>query len=325
VAAALLAAALAPGFAIPASASTSPRIAYHSGPEVPDPHVFLIYWGSWWVTSSQASNQKAALSHLFSGIGGGNWGRIIDQYCQHSNYYDPGTTECPDLGSRTAKSGNPVLIGSYTDPSDPPEAPTDNQLADEAATAFQESTRAWSLGTSVIPLVLTPPGYYPRSDLNDGYCGHHGWSFYDSNAKFSGTTPDMQPFAWADVPVSASDPVNNSGAHWCNFGHGLTAGLTITAGHEFAEAVTDWMPTPNLRTEQVTKPCASSGGSCTWEILPAWSNRGNPDWPRQGSPPGEIGDPCRQPADIFKLTLSTGTFWMQKLWSNTARACVSHA
>jgi hypothetical protein len=26
--------------------------------------------------------------------------------------------------------------------------------------------------------------------------------------------------------------------------------------------------------------------------------------------------------NIFQLTLSTGTFWMQKLWSNKAGACV---
>jgi hypothetical protein len=40
------------------------------------------------------------------------------------------------------------------------------------------------------------------------------------------------PFGWIDVPVSASDPVNNSGAWWCNFKHGLTAGLTITADNK---------------------------------------------------------------------------------------------
>src|ERR1035441_1728379 len=271
--------ALALGLAGPASARTVPQLAYHAGPEVPDPHVFLIYWGPWWVTSSQAPAQEATLSHLFAGIGGGKWGAIINQYCQNSKYYDPGSTECPDLGTRTAAGDDPVLIGSYTDPSNPPEAPTDSQLAAEAATAFRESQRAGSLGTSVIPLVLTPPGVYPQTDLNDRACGHHGWSFYDTNATFPGSTPDMQPFAWIDVPVSASDPTNNRNADGCTYHHGLTAGLTITAGHEFAEAVTNWMPTPGLRTEQVTQPSATApGGTFTWEIVPAWSNLGNAHW-----------------------------------------------
>jgi hypothetical protein len=174
--------------------------------------------------------------------------------------------------------------------------------------------------------VLTPPGVYPQTDLNDRACGHHGWSFYDTNATFPGSTPDMQPFAWIDVPVSASDPTNNRNADGCTYHHGLTAGLTITAGHEFAEAVTNWMPTPGLRTEQVTQPSATApGGTFTWEIVPAWSNLGNAHWPTKGPPTGEIGDPCRPAANIFKLTLTTGTFWMQELWSNAAGKCVRHA
>jgi hypothetical protein len=86
------------------------------------------------------------------------------------------------------------------------------------------------------------------------------------------------------------------------------------------------MPTPGLRTEQVTQPSATApGGTFTWEIVPAWSNLGNAHWPTKGPPTGEIGDPCRPAANIFKLTLTTGTFWMQELWSNAAGKCVRHA
>ena len=65
---------------------------------------------------------------------------------------------------------------------------------------------------------------------------------------------------------------------------------SVNAGHEYAETVTD-----------------------PW--LDAW-------WDQSDPYGGEIGDKCSWALPKGKVTLSTGTFGMQSLWSNAADACV---
>jgi hypothetical protein len=69
-------------------------------------------------------------------------------------------------------------------------------------------------------------------------------------------------------------------------------GFSIVEGHEYAETVTD-------------------------PLINAWSDYGDPYG-------GEIGDKCAW-RNLFNLTLTTGTFAMQPLWSNAANACAQHA
>ncbi|MER5640505.1 hypothetical protein ABT095_26595 [Kitasatospora sp. NPDC002227] len=117
----------------------------------------------------------------------------------------------------------------------------------------------------------------------------------------TGTHPDGFPSsgfcAWHDKTSSAYGTlaytnlpyVPDTGAGGCTtFTDGrLLSGIESTETHEYAETVTDFWP--------------SIG----------WNGGG-----------GEIGDECEQ-MDSY-VTLSTGTFDLQGLWSNSANKCVTH-
>jgi hypothetical protein len=102
---------------------------------------------------------------------------------------------------------------------------------------------------------------------------------------------------WADVPYGriASDPSR------CQPNGSPADGLSLVAGHEWAEAVTDSYPNNNF------EPPGWAG------VVSATSSE-------------EIGDLCApnqtdlsgKPVAAFRLPLPTGKFWMQQLWSNEA-------
>jgi hypothetical protein len=290
-----------------AAASTNKPIPYDGGPINPFPQVYLIFWGSWWVDHGAA--YQTALQNMFKGLGGTSWTRTLDQYCAPGSQYW-GDYGCPGLADDTN-----LLVGSIVDPTDPPEAPTNAQLAAEAATAFQVSARARSLGFTVIPFVVTGPGVASPQELNDPACAHHYWGFYNDSLGFPDAPPNMQPFSWAYLPEWLFDPANNSNAKGCFDGNkvNVTGGLTKAASHEFSEAVTDMMPTPDGNVDWVTEPSGESGtGTVTWPVQQAYA----------GGPNGEdeVGDRCN--TDLFQIPLATGKFWVQKIWSNQKNSCV---
>ena len=86
-----------------------------------------------------------------------------------------------------------------------------------------------------------------------------------------------------------TDAGPNCGENFINAGPaGLLDGVSIVGGHEQAEAITD--PNP---------PTGWSGGS------------------------GEIGDLCAWASNSTDITLATGTFAVQPLWSDVANTCVT--
>jgi hypothetical protein len=120
----------------------------------------------------------------------------------------------------------------------------------------------------------------------------------------TGTHPDGFPnsgfCAWHDFTSSSSygkiaytnlPYVPDLGAGACTTltDGRLLSGIESTETHEYAETVTDFWPTNG------------------------WNNTAN----------GEIGDECEN-LDAY-LTLSTGKFDVQGLWSNSANKCVTHS
>jgi len=243
--------------------------------------VFLVFWGSWW--EHHGSDVQQYLANYFSGLGiGEKWTPILNQYTDS----DGG----PGLGSEAVLYGGSLNTGALIVHSDPPHAATKAQLAEEAYLAIThiygnniKHTR------EIIPIVVSPSGFDPAGYLERNICAEHDWATHFDSA--SGTT---YYFPYVNMPWQ---PDSGRG---CSYGKGVNAGFSISAGHEFAEVVTD--------------PFVNSG---------AFPGTG---WASHTSPADEVADHCfggAKQSNIFVLKLGTGDFPSQKLWDNSRSTCVS--
>ena len=127
--------------------------------------------------------------------------------------------------------------------------------------------------------------FTPHNHNSPGF----GFSFC---AYHSPTTSGGGEISYTNMPY-ITDAGRSCGENSVNPGSGgLLDGVSIVGGHEDAEAQTD--PQVNLNT--------------------AWANNSY----------GEIGDICAWQG-LANITLSTGKFAVQPLWSNAVSACVLHS
>ena len=107
-------------------------------------------------------------------------------------------------------------------------------------------------------------------------------------AYHSYTTTGSGNLAYTNLPYQ-TDAGASCGEDFVNGGSaGLLDGVSVVGGHEFAESITD--------------PYPSSG----------WLDRNG----------NEIGDKCAWSSASTDITLSTGKFAVQPLWSNASSGCV---
>jgi hypothetical protein len=274
------------------------------------PQVFLVFWGSWWFSTSALADHSAVIN-FFKSLGGTNdhWSPILNQYYEAplSDAGDNNVNVYNSLGTYPVLLGGSAATGSWIDPNNPPKHPTDAQMAAEAALAYTVSAQAHTLSTQVIPIVITPKGVESQSDVEGGDCGHHSWSYWLRDV---GGGAHWNPYAWAETGVQQASYNGFFGLFtgWlgsCNWGTGTVGGLTAVLSHEFAEAVTD--PFGNSETSY-TDP----GGQSWQGIGPAWTIGNN-----------EIGDVCI--GKLFRTALGTGTYWLQEIHSNATHACAKSA
>lgn len=231
------------------------------------PKVYLVLWGSQW--ASDPSGEAGILERFYTGVGGSAWLNTVTQYCQG---VAPGTASCNGAGQA---AGNPrrILAGVWNDDSAAaPKNPHASQLASEAVAAalhFGNTTAASNASAQYV--VATASGDDP-SGFPNSYCAYH-----------ASTSSSVGQVAWTNLPY-----ITDAGAA-CDAdfnGLGPTAGITIVAGHELAETITD--------------PFPSSG----------WLDKNGL----------EIGDKCEDISSgqgaTANIKLSTGTFAVQSLWSN---------
>jgi hypothetical protein len=238
-----------------------------------DAIVILEYWGSWWTTHGKAA--KDELQNLFDGLGNSSWAATLHQYCAN--------------GNSPAWSSN-LLVKTYSDTANPPSAaPTESQLREEI-NKISEKEGIQQYGG--IYVLVTPPGTVPAWDTAHSACGHHSWLVIQQTGSEN---------AWIDIPYGLIRSSNGCG--W-NLSNGVAGALSVVAGHEWAEAVTD---------PYVNSP-SSIGGS-------AWAT---------GSHGQEVADICEPGKllqifnnNLFTLHLKAGSFTMQKIWSNAAGQCVT--
>jgi hypothetical protein len=259
-------------------------LSYGGGAVQHSPHVYLLLWGPGWSSTSPAYSY---LYHLYKGLGASaqdTWSPITSQYGD---------------GSGAPSFGTTVLEGAFQDNTVPPDPVTPDALAAEAA-GFVTGQNITDVADAQIVIASQSGTCFSDgfagscgvpSTATAGYCGWH-----------SITTTGV-PFTNLPYQLDAGFECGQ------NFVNGGTAGeydgFTMLAGHEYAETITDPNPVTGWADPSDTisggGQAAEVGDKCVW---------GGSNWGKLGSDP--YGD----------VTLSTGSFAMQSLWSNAAGRCV---
>jgi Putative Ig domain/Ricin-type beta-trefoil lectin domain len=246
-------------------------VQYNGGPVQHNPHVYLLLWGPNWSTDPSQEATATYLENFYSGLGvepEDNWSTEVTQYKD---------------GSGPPTFTGPVLAGIWQDTSSPPTGGELGQVGLAAeADAFTSREGVTDLPDAQV-VVATQSGTCPdgfaapicTGGNGGGYCAWHS----SSNEPFINL-----PYILDAGTTCGQDFINTNGTN---------DGLTMAAGHEYAETITDPDPT-----------------SGWWD----------PDDPSGG----EIADKCAFSAFSHDVTLSTGTFAMQPLWSNKVGGCVMH-
>ncbi len=230
--------------------SSSNNLLYWGGPVQTTPHLYVVFWGSAWNSSSGDPYGVAAQLKAFYGvIGGSGWLNSVSQYYQSN-------------GAFIGNSGN-IFVGSYVDTSSsPPGRPKQSQLAAEAAKA---AGHFGDYSASASYVVALPHGIHP-SGFGTQWCAYH-----------STTTANHATIAWTNLPYMP-DAGYSCGAGSVN-NPGTLDGVTIVGGHEQGETETD--PFLNAWYDSTG---AENGDKCAWMNLidnpaaggyptqPLWSN-----------------------------------------------------
>lgn len=278
------------------------NLSYHGAPVQHSPHVYVVFWGSNWTTDSTQQAAQQYLVSFYKGLGASpkdDWTKIVSQYSDKTGH--------PVLGKS-------LLAGSYVDPSALPDQGTggltENDLGTEAvsaATHFKIPVTAAADNAEIVIAIQSGACYAPNGGLTfagdcgtsqtSGYCAYHSYL----------PGPTASVFLPVVVLPYQLDAGTGCGENFVNSGSaGMFDGFSVSGGHETAETITD--PTPPATT---TSPAGwvdfadnVSGGEiadkCAWRGQP-WSQ----------NPPDPAGD----------VTLSTGSFAMQSLWSNLQHDC----
>jgi hypothetical protein len=270
------------GAAAAAPAASSRNLQYMGGSVLAVPKAFVIFWGpDWntgWTTGGFTSAQaQTYITSFFGGVGGGSWINSTTQYCSGVAV---GSQTCGSSGRVT----NPTAQfgGSWVDTTTVPTRPTDSQVR----AAAQRGASHFGYSANALYLVFTPHNK-SISGFGTQFCAYH------DNTSFNG-----QPLAYANMPY-APDAGTSCGRNFVNasnssFGNGFFDGLSIVAGHEYAEAVTDAFPSNAIAWLDTSGE--ENGDKCAWNTGPG---------PQSAS---------------TNVTEGSHSFAVQSLWSNAANS-----
>ena len=264
------------------------------------PAVYLVFWGSQWSkTDPYASYEKRFFQGLYGK--GDDWTKVETQYCDHVRV---GSTSCAAKATHIGQPiGGGVLKGVWFDDAsmalpDDVEAFRVGSVSDSvaaeavrAAQHFGNTTAAKNLNAQYI---INEPTHYDSPGYGTAYCAYH--SYVAASGLGSVVYTDLPYVTDIESPLHAGP---SCGQNAVNPGAaGTYDGVSIVAGHEFVESMTD--PYPD--TGWIDGNGQETGDKCAWIY----------------SGQGAMGN----------LHLSTGTFAAQSMWSNAADnnhgACVLH-
>jgi serine protease len=262
--------------------------------------VYLVFWGSQWGAQSvngggdvtlagDPSGEAPVLQELFKGLGTGGetWSGVMTQYCDGVKYK---AKSCPASAAHVGYPTGGALAGVWVDEHAPaPGLATGNQLGNEAVAAAHHfgllTTKANADAQYVIlsPTQTHPDGF---NTPNGEFCAWHD-DTADPNLP-SGPVSAKLDIAFTNMPY-VTDLGTDCGENFVNLGaRGLTDGVSIVEGHEYAETITDQLPAFGW-TNAMTG--AEGADLCAWNT------------------PHSVGG-------TNDLKLPTGRFAMQSFWAN---------
>lgn len=259
-----------PGFAH--AAGTANDLSYHGGiggiGVETAPKVYLVLWGSQW-KNNDPSGEAAILESFYNGVGGSSWLNSVTQYCQGVS---TGTVSCNGAGKAAGNQAGVFAAVWADNASSAPSRPRQSAIAAEAVRAAQHFGNNTSSSNASVQYVIATATRNSSRGFGTQYCAYH-----------SATSSSVGNIAYTNLPY-ITDAGANCGANFN--GLGPDAGITIVAGHEMGETITDQFPNGGW----LDSGGAENGDKC------AWISSG------QGAS-----------ADV---SLSTGKFPVQSLWSN---------
>jgi len=252
---------------------TSNELDYHGGTGgvgvETAPKIYLVLWGSQW-KNNDPSGEEALLLSFYSDVGGSSWLNSVTQYCEG---VASGTVYCAGTGGTPAGNQSGIYSGIWLDDgSAAPSKPKQSQFAAEAVRAAANFGNNSASSNDNAQYVIATAHGYNASGFGRQYCAYH-----------SSTSSSYGNIAYTNLPY-ITDAGANCGANFN--GLGADAGITIVAGHEMAETITDQFPS----TGWLDGNGEENGDKC------AWISSG------QGA--------------SATIKISTGTFAVQSLWSN---------
>lgn len=258
-------------------------VTYGGGPVQHDPQVFLVLWGPNWEPGITGLSQ---------------WQTALDMIGLYAGLgVTPQDTWSPVTAQYGDGSGFPAFTGAALhaleeDTSTPPAGATKAQLAAEAAaSAAYFTSQGFTIDTDSQIVVATQSGTCPQGFGAPGVCPgspapYCAWHDSLSSGSFANVPFTNLPYILDAGTFCYEDNVNPGSS-------GLYDGVDISAGHEYAESIADPLPHTGY-----------------WD-------------PSDGISGGEVADKCVPGfASAANVTLSTGTFALQRLWSNAASGCV---
>ncbi|HEX6488256.1 MAG TPA: hypothetical protein VF137_05190 [Candidatus Dormibacteraeota bacterium] len=281
-------------YAVLGSVPVGAKMTYGGGPVLVHPKVFITYWG--W--NSDPHGIQPYLNGFFGGLGGSDWIGSQSQYCEG---VPTSGTSC-DGGQYITNLPN-ILGGVWNDhqdalPPDPipePSTGTSPDLADEAL----RSVEHFGYVEDGVYVIATPHGTNAAGFDGLGYCAWHG----------AVQLPDGRRVQFVNMPY-VFDAGSSCGADYVNKDlSGQLDGVSMVAGHEYAEAITDPTVSFNNLTAEGLVP-------------PGW-------YSQQPEVGGETGDKCAYPVfqgrlgldlpqNAANIILNGKPYAVQPLWSNDA-------
>jgi hypothetical protein len=240
-------------------ATSGKMLLYHGGHMQTAPRIYLVYWGPNWFSGGDQYGVANRLNSFYKGIAGSGYAEALKEYNRTSSSFT-----------------NPLgqYRGWWQDKSPVPSHPSSTQLKSAVRRA---ANHFGDFGYNTQYVIATTWGISDQK-LNDHlWCAWHDWTPAGPTGKWvTFTSLPYMPYLDALGRRCGGGTVNGA--------NGKLDGVTILAGHEYAETIND----PDFV---------------------AWYD----------SDGDELGDKCSW-INLTNYTLRNGSsFPVQPLWSNRAR------